>query len=294
MSTVSLRALLAEATERLRPVSELPEVDARRIVERMSGHDATELRFELDRPVTTREIAFFDRMLARRAAGEPLQYVLGSWGFRHLDLFLDRRVLIPRPETEIVTEIALAELRRAAAAHAVVVEEGAPRAVDLGTGSGAIALSLAFEHPTVEVWATDASADALDIARANLAGIGRHARRVRLVQGDWFGALDDALAGTFDLVVSNPPYVAADEELPEVVRAWEPATALVPGPTGLEAYEVLVAEGRRWLRPTGVLVLEIGAAQGPALRALGAAHGWAEAEVHPDLTGRDRAVVLRP
>ncbi len=290
MSTVPLRALLAEATERLRAVTDTPEIDARRLVERASGHDATELRFELDRAVTTREIAFFDRMLARRAAGEPLQYVLGSWGFRQLDLFLDRRVLIPRPETEIVTEVALAELRRAAAAGGT----DAPRAVDLGTGSGAIALSLAFEHATVEVWATDASADALDIARANLVGIGRHARRVRLEHGDWFAALADDLAGTFDLVVSNPPYVAADEELPEVVRAWEPAGALVPGPTGLEAYEVIVAEARRWLRPTGSLVLEIGAAQAAALRALAAAHGWADVEVHPDLAGRDRAVVLRP
>lgn len=290
MSTVPLRALLAEATERLRAVTDTPEIDARRLVERASGHDAAELRFELDRAVTTREIAFFDRMLARRAAGEPLQYVLGSWGFRRLDLFLDRRVLIPRPETEIVTEVALAELRRATAAGGT----DAPRAADLGTGSGAIALSLAFEHPTVEVWATDASADALDIARANLAGIGRHARRVRLAHGDWFAALADELAGTLDLVVSNPPYVAADEELPEVVRAWEPAGALVPGPTGLEAYEVLVAEARRWLRPTGSLVLEIGAAQAAALRALAAAHGWAAVEVHPDLAGRDRAVVLRP
>lgn len=293
MSTVPLRALVAEATERLRGVSDDPALDARRIVERASGHDAAELRFELDRAVTTREIAHFDRMVERRATGEPLQYVLGSWAFRHLDLFLDRRVLIPRPETEVVTEVALAELDRALRAREV--HDGAPaRAADLGTGSGAIALSVAYERADVEVWATDASSDALDIARANLAGIGRHARRVRLAHGSWFDALDDALAGTFDLVVSNPPYVAAHEGLPAVVREWEPATALVPGPTGLEAYEVLVPGARRWLRPTGALVVEIGAGQADALRALGARHGYASIEVHPDLVGRDRAVVLRP
>lgn len=154
---------------------------------------------------------------------------------------------------------------------------------DLGTGSGDRALSLAFEHPTVEVWATDVSADVL-IARGRRHRPPRPPGAARA--GDWFGALDADLVGGFDLVVSNPPYVAADEELPEVVRDWEPATALVPGPTGLEAYEVLVAEGRRWLRPTGVLVLEIGATQGPALRTLAVAHGWSDAEVHPDLTGR--------
>lgn len=294
MSTLSLRALVDEATQRLRAVSDDPALDARRIVERASGHDAAELRFVLDRPVTKREIAHFDRMLDRRAAGEPLQYVLGSWAFRHLDLFLDRRVLIPRPETEIVAEVALRELDRAVAARRAA--EGADtvgRALDLGTGSGAIALSIAAERGGVEVWATDASADALDIARANLVGIGRHASRVRLAHGDWFDALDDALAGTFDLVVSNPPYVAADEELPALVRDWEPASALVPGPTGLEAYEVIVPGARRWLRAHGALVLEIGAAQAGALRALGERHGYAHVEVHRDLAGRDRAVVLR-
>jgi release factor glutamine methyltransferase len=294
VGTISLRVLLEEATARLRAVSDAPELEARRIVERASGHEPSELRFELDRPVTRREMAYYDRMVERRAAGEPLQYVLGSWAFRTLDLFLDRRVLIPRPETEVVAGVALDELDRSLAAAGRDPRAVPPVVVDLGTGSGAIALSIAVERVHAQVWATDASEDALDIARANLAGIGRHASRVQLVHGDWFDALPGHLAGRIDLVVSNPPYVAASEELPPIVRDWEPALALVPGPTGLEAYERIVPGARRWLAPGGVVVLEIGAGQGAALCSLAAEAGYASAVVLPDLAGRDRAVVLRP
>ncbi|CAB4730649.1 MAG: peptide chain release factor N(5)-glutamine methyltransferase [Actinobacteria bacterium] len=293
MSTISLRSLVAEATDRLRDVADAPEAESRWLVERATGLDATELRFALDRPVTEREIAHFDRMLARRVEGEPLQYILGSWAFRRLDLYLDRRVLIPRPETEIVTEVALAELDRAVAVRAARGDAEPSRAVDLGTGSGAIALSIAIERTTARVWATDASAAALDIARANLVGIGRHASRVQLAHGDWFDALDAELAGTFDLVVSNPPYVAEADELPDSVRAWEPVEALTPGPTGLEAYEVLVPGALTWLRPAGSLVVEIGETQAAAVRAMAERHGYAHTSVHQDLVGRDRAVVMR-
>src|SRR5688500_2404619 len=154
-------------------------------------------------------------MVERRAAGEPLQYVLGAWGFRSLDLYVDRRVLIPRPETEQVVEVALAELRALGAAK--------PLVVDLGTGSGAIALSIAPEVPTSQVWATDASPAALAVARANLAGIGRAAARVRLEHGSWFAALPKLLQGRVDMVISNPPYVADGDTLPPEVADWEPA-----------------------------------------------------------------------
>jgi release factor glutamine methyltransferase len=293
MGTIALRALVVEAADRLRSLADAPETEARWLVERATGLDATELRFALDRPVTQRELAHFDRMLARRVEGEPLQYVLGSWAFRRLDLFLDRRVLIPRPETEIVTEVALAELDRAVAARATHGPASPARAVDLGTGSGAIALSIAFERTDAHVWATDASEGALDIARANLAGIGRHATRVRLAHGDWFDALAGDLAGTFDLVVSNPPYVAEADELPESVRAWEPVEALTPGPTGLEAYEVLVPGALEWLRPAGSLVVEIGETQAAAVQRLAERHGYTHTSVHQDLVGRDRVVVMR-
>src|SRR5439155_1362369 len=176
-------------------------------------------------------------MVERRVAGEPLQYVLGAWGFRTLDLLVDRRVLIPRPETETTVEVALEQAKR--------VDDDPVVVVDLGTGSGAIALSMATEHDTAEVWATDASADALEVARANLTGVGsRVAPRVRLCEGWWFDALPGELRGHVDLVVSNPPYVADNETLPPEVRDWEPLAALFAGPTGLEAIELVLGLAR--------------------------------------------------
>ena len=237
----------------------------------------------LDNAAPASSVAHLDAMVARRLAGEPLPYVLGSWGFRHLELMVDRRVLIPRPETEQVVEVALA--LAAAMPRPLVV-------ADLGTGSGAIALSLARELPLtgVEVWATDSSLDALDVARANLAGLGRAAANVRLADGDWFGALPAALAGGLDLVVSNPPYVGTDDPLEASVRDFEPAVALFAGPDGLDAVRVLVAGAGRWLRPGGRLVLEIGAGQGLAAAALARAAGLATVEVQADLAGRDRVL----
>ena len=154
--------------------------------------------------------ADLDAMVARHLAGEPLAYVLGHWSFRHLDLAVDRRVLIPRPETEVVAGVAL-ELARGLARPLTVA--------DLGTGSGAIGLALADELPLdgVTVWLTDASADAIDVARANLAGLGRRGRNVRIAIGSWFDALP---AGTtLDLAVANPPYVADDSPDVEAARA---------------------------------------------------------------------------
>jgi release factor glutamine methyltransferase len=135
------------------------------------------------------------------------------------------------------------------------------------------------------------SADALAVARANLAGLGRAGGRVRLVQGDWFSGLERALAGTIDVVVANPPYIAADEELPSEVADWEPTAALVAGPTGREALEAIVAAAPDWLAGDGVLVLETAPDQAPAVAALARRVGFARAIVHPDLTGRLRAVV---
>src|SRR4029077_21008420 len=138
---------------------------------------------------------------------------------------------------------------------------------DLGTGSGAIALALAAALPDAEVWATDVSDDALAVAQAHLAGAGNTAARVRGAGGSWFGALPDALRGTLLLVVANPPYVAADEDLPPVVRDWEPAGAVRSGSAELEALELLVAEAQSWLDPAGTLVLELAPLQGEAVAA---------------------------
>jgi release factor glutamine methyltransferase len=278
------RTLLAEATDRLRAAAvPSPEVDARRLVERASGHEGAELVLHLDDVPTRRAMGFFDPMLERRAAGEPLQYVLGRWGFRSLDLLVDRRVLIPRPETEVVVDVAIEELRRV----------GGRTVVDLGTGSGAIALSIAVEVVTSEVWAVDASPGAVEVARANTAGIGRAGARVRVVEGDWYEGLPVELRGEVDVVVANPPYVAEVDDLPPEVRDWEPPGALYAGPDGLAEIRRIVAAAPAWLRRPGSLVVELAPDQAPAAAGLAAAAGFTGVEVRPDLTGRDRVLVAR-
>lgn len=260
-----------------------PAAEVRWIIEEATGRGAAEQVIALDQLATERETRRVEALVHRRVAGEPLQYVLGHWGFRTLDLLVDRRVLIPRPETEGVAGLAVEAL--AALGRPAV-------AVDLGTGSGAIALSVAAERwPEVEVWATDASPDALAVARANLAGLGRRAGVVRLVEGDWYQALPSSLRGRVDVVVSNPPYVADDDPLPASVADWEPVAALRSGPDGLDDLRHIVAGAPDWLSADGVLVAEIGESQGEAVVSLAHAAGLRQARVVPDLSGRDRALV---
>ncbi len=277
------REALAEATRALSGTAERPEIEARWIVEQASGHEGAALGDSLDDAVTQRLLAYFDAMVARRVNGEPIQYVLGRWPFRTLDLAVDRRVLIPRPETEVV------------AGHAVAALAGhpGPRVADLGTGSGAIALSVAVECPDATVWATDLSLDALAVARANLAGLGRPATRVSLHHGPWFDALPPALRGSLDVVVSNPPYIGAHEPLPPSVREWEPLDALVSGDSGLDAIEHLVDGARKWLVPGGLLILEIGWQQGAAAVERADRAGYTDRRVEPDLAGLDRVLIAR-
>jgi release factor glutamine methyltransferase len=247
--------------------------------------DRDEFLERLDEPATVRMVAHLDTMVARYRSGEPLQYVLGEWSFRHLTLTVDRRVLIPRPETELVAEVAIEIASRCGPVRTVA---------DLGTGSGAIGLSMAFELPRqgTEVWITDAHSDALDVARANLAGIGPAAANVRVAHGSWFEALPDS--AQFDVIVSNPPYVAVGSpDLDDGVGDWEPASALFSGDDGLDDIRVLVTGAPRWLRPGGSLVLEIGADQGRAVEEVLVRSGLVEIEVRPDLSGRDRVAIAR-
>lgn len=262
--------------------AEVGQPQARWLCETACGVDGDDFLAELDSPATQRMVAHLDAMLARLREGEPLQYVLGHWGFRRLDLMVDRRVLIPRPETEDVVEVALRLAR------------GMPRPLvcaDLGTGSGAIGLSLAAELPVdgVTVWLTDVSADALDVARANTAGVGRAAANVRVVQGSWFDALPVDLRGGLHLVVANPPYVAeGDEEVEAVVRNWEPHGALFSGADGLDAIRAIAQAAPEWLAPDGWLVLEIGHRQASSVHRILAGQGMTHVEVVGDAAGRDR------
>jgi release factor glutamine methyltransferase len=239
-------------------------------------------------------------LVQRRARGEPLQYVVGSWSFRDLNLLVDPRVLIPRPETEQTVEVALREAARlglrTGRRGAWAGTETTAHVADLGTGSGAIALSLATQLPDAQVWATDRSAAAVAVARANLAGAGRAATRVRIGEGDWFDALPAGLRASFDLIVSNPPYLAERElaDLPNEVAHYEPVSALVSGPTGLEAIEQLIADSPEYLTPErGTLVVEIAPHQSVATRALAEGAGFAEVLVERDLAGRERVLVAR-
>jgi release factor glutamine methyltransferase len=247
-------------------------------------------------PLDPEVVARARELARRRAAGEPLQYLFGHWPFRTLDLLVDPRVLIPRPETEQVVEVALREVRSLSVEPVV--------AVDAGTGSGAIALSLAAElgpRAARGVWAVDASADALAVASSNLARVGR-ARAlapVTLVEGSWLEPLPAELAERVQLVVSNPPYVSVEEwaGLASDVRQ-EPRSALVAGPAsdgtpGLADVEAVLAQALAWLARPGVVVVELAPHQAAAAQALARQMGYDEVQVEPDLARRPRLLVAR-
>jgi release factor glutamine methyltransferase len=262
--------------------------EARLVLETAGQMSQAELMARLDDQVPPAMAQHAATLVGRRRSGEPLQWVVGRWGFRGIDVVVDGRALVPRPETEVVVGEALAALSRAGPPYEVV---------DLGTGSGVIALAIASEFPRARVLATDVDPEALALARDNLARQDEAVRhRVRLAQGDWFRALPDELAGQCALVVSNPPYLAAWEwpALDPVVRDHDPYGALVAGENGLEALSHLVSEAPVWLHPGGALVTELAPHQGAAMLELVASTGrYVEAGVVDDLAGRPRALVAR-
>jgi len=269
---VTVRDVLRAATEYLeRKGVESPRVDAELLLAHALGLSRIQLYTEHDRPLTESERAGARTLVERRGRREPLAYVLGEWGFRRLTLATDARALVPRPETEVVVERCLALLE----------DIEAPRVVDVGTGAGAIALSLAQERPDASVWATDSSADALALARAN-------GERLRLAVELREGDLLAGLQGAFDLVVCNPPYVLAaelDELQPELLA--EPRAALVDeGQT-----ESLARAARDVL--DGWLVLEIHERRAQDIGALAESLGYDVVRISADLAGRERVVEAR-
>lgn len=252
--------------------SETPRLDAELILGKALGLKRIELYMHLDRLLDERELAIARELVARRSRREPLQYVLGEWGFRRLTLTTDRRALIPRPETEIVVERCLALLDGA-------VE---PRVLDVGTGTGAIALAIADEHPGAGVTGIDLSEEALSLARENAARAGLD---VDLRRHDLFDGLPP---GPWGLVVSNPPYVSADElsELAPEVTAWEPEAALVAA----GHVEAVVRGAAAVVRPGGAIVLETHSNGAGDAASLLTAHGFRDVAVTRDLAGRERVV----
>jgi release factor glutamine methyltransferase len=261
--------------------------EARWLCEHASGMDSAEFSAEQDQLVTVACAKSLNSMVRDRLSGVPLQYVMKRWAFRHLDIMVDKRVLIPRPETEQVVQVALDIARKTSSDQAL-------RVVDLGTGSGVIGLSMAFElgAEAAHVWLTDASVDALDVARANMVGIGRAAANVRVVHGSWWNALPQEIAGQIDIAICNPPYIAQDDsEVAPDVHLYEPHSALYASDNGLSDLRTVVEGASSWLKKSGWLVLEIGYQQGAEVLAMMSASGFVGAEIKQDLSGRDRIAV---
>jgi release factor glutamine methyltransferase len=260
-------------------------LDAEHLLAHALGLPRLQLYLQFDRPLVREELDRFRPLLRRRADREPLQYILGRAAFRELELRVDRRVLIPRPETEILVDEVLA--------WAEAQGRTDMSAVDIGTGSGAIALSLVHEGPFGRVVATDVSDDALDVARDNAGMLGL-GDRVDFRPGPLFSALGDG--ETFDVVVSNPPYVAEAEaeSLEPEVGVWEPGRALFGGPDGLAVIRELVRGAGAHVRPGGLLALEVGAGQiGLVVAEVESIGGYDDVRVRRDLAGRQRVILAR-
>jgi release factor glutamine methyltransferase len=268
---VTFRDLLVAGTDELtRAGVPSPRVDAEWLLAHALGVSRTELYVDGDEAPVDRECVFRE-LVARRAAREPLAYVLGEWGFRRLTLSVDPRVLIPRPETEVLVERCLE----------LMADLAEPRVLDVGVGSGAIALAIADEHPGARVFATDSSADALAVAAENVARTGLP---VELVEGELFAELD----GLFDLVVANPPYVAPEDvdALPPEVGEHEPRAALIES----GATEAIADQALSRLAPGGSLAVEVADGKAGEVAVLLRRLGYEQVTIGEDLAGRERVV----
>ncbi len=276
---IKLGELLPGAERALKAVSSEARTEAEVILARASGLERPSLLARLDCPADG-AAAELERMLARRRGGEPVQYVTNEVGFRRLALRADPRAMIPRRETEVLLE----------AAHALA-PRGAFRALDLCTGSGAVALAVADEFPLATVVATDVSEEALSLARENARALGRE-RNVEFRKGD----LLDAVAGeVVDLVLSNPPYVSEDEfaRLDRGVREYEPRYAFLAGSDGLSFLRRVASGVGERLRPGGSAAVEVGRGQSRAVRELFLRSGLGDVRVFRDLGGTERVMVAR-
>lgn len=284
---LTLGALIAEARRRLRAAGiDTADIDARLLVEAATGTGRLDALTAPDRTIPAEDAARLDGWLTRRSNGEPVGRILGRASFYGLDLALGPDTLEPRPDTEVLVETALAAVRAGRLPGIAADGEGL-RFLDIGTGTGAIAIALLTKLPAARGLATDLSPGALAVAHDNAV---RHgvADRLAFAAGSYFEPVD----GRFALIVSNPPYIesAVIEGLDPEVRFHDPLLALDGGPDGLDAYRAIIAGAPGHLLPGGCLAVEIGWDQGEAVSALTATAGFADPVVHRDLGGRDRVV----
>lgn len=274
---MTVQTALVQATRRLNAVGvDSAAGDARVLMAAALGIDRGRLTLEAQRPLTPDEAARFEAMIARRVAREPVSHILGRRAFFGREFAVNAAVLDPRPETEILVEIAL--------------QENFHRVLDLGTGSGCILLTLLAEMPQARGVGVDISAAACEVARANARALGL-ADRAEVLESDWAAKV----SGKFDLIVSNPPYIALTEMagLSAEVREWEPYTALTDGADGLMAYRAIAEAAPPLLEPGGRLLVEIGPTQAAAVTELFRFVGFESVRTMPDLDGRDRVVAAR-
>lgn len=248
---------------------ENPSLDAQLLLAHALGITREALWLRYEEPLPDAALARFERLVARRAEREPIAYILGEKPFRHITLAVDPRVLIPRPETELLVEVGLTLPQRAGV-------------VDVGTGSGAVALALKDERPDLEVWATERSGEALAVARENARAL---RLKVQFVQGDLLAGVPARV----EAVLANLPYVALGSVLPPEISRYEPASALFAGPDGLAMIRRLVGQAAQ----VPVVALEVGFDQSEAVQRLLGEAGFASIEVLPDLAGHERVVVAR-
>jgi release factor glutamine methyltransferase len=277
--TWTVRKVLSFCTEDFRSRGiESARLDGELLIASVLGIDRVKLYMDLDRPLTKDELTAIRERITRRRRHEPVAYLLGRREFWSRDFAVDSRVLIPRPDTETLIERALQ----------LLPAQGAAAVADVGTGSGCIAVTLAAERPEVTVHALDVSLDALEVARANAE---RHgvASRISFQASDVLSSLSPDVP--LDAIVSNPPYIAEHERATLSADVlFEPDGALFSGPEGLDVLTRLASQAASRLGPGGWILVEIGADQGPAVKALFEAAGLHDVQVHKDLGGRDRVV----
>ena len=264
-----------------------PRLNIELMLAHMLGKRRLDLYMEFERELDEPALEKLREMVKRRAAGEPLQYITGEAEFCGLKFAVDRQVLIPRPETELLVETVLEQLK-----EGVRSQKSEVRIIDLCTGSGCVAVALAKNLENTTIFSTDISTDALAVARRNAARHGVE-KKIRFLQGDLLSVIPDSLRA--DVLVSNPPYIASGElvGLPKEVRDFEPVQALVAGEDGLKVIRRIVANASRFLLPDGILALELGAGQRVAVEQLCAQHGLQMVKVVKDLQGHERVIVAR-